>query len=46
MLYLLTEVVPIQVYVFVQSHQTVYIKDVYFILCDVHFSDIGINKHD
>lgn len=43
---LLTEVVAIQVYVFVQTHQIVYIKYVYFILHKVHFSDTDINRQD
>ena len=46
MLNLLTEVVAIQVYVFVQTHQIVYIKYVYFSLHKVHFSDTDINKQD
>ena len=43
--YLLIEVVAIQVYVFVQTDQIVYIKCV-FILCKVHSSDTDINKWD
>lgn len=42
--YFLIEIRAIRVYVFVQTHKTVYIKYVYFILCAFYFSEVYINQ--